>query len=69
MLQCVAMCCRVLRQYRVAMTHRMPHLDGTFSGKETCDWWLVCRKRLATSGILCIFATHYLPTVLNPVCV
>ena len=68
-LQCVAVCCSVLRQYRVAKTHRMPYLDGTFSAKETYDWWLVCRKRPATSDILCIFATQYLPTVLNPMCV
>jgi len=30
--------------YRVAMTHRMPYLYGSFSAKETYNWWLFCEN-------------------------
>jgi len=43
----------------VAKTHQIPCRDGLFSAKEPYDYWLFCDKRLATSGILCIFYTLY----------
>jgi len=39
--------------------HRMPYLDRSFSAKKPYNWWLFCRKRPATKGIACIFATLY----------
>jgi len=57
-LQRVAVCCSVLqcsverdiknqREYRVAKTHRMPHLNRSFSAKEPYNWWLCGGKRTA----------------------
>jgi len=45
--------------YRVAKTHRMPHLYRSFSAKEPCNQWLFCGKWPTSYGILWVFATLY----------
>jgi len=44
---------------RMAKRHRMPYLDRFLSAKEPYNYWLFCKKRPASHGILCIFATLY----------
>ena len=44
-------------QYRVAQNLKGPYLYRSLSAKEPYNWWLFCGERLATSGILYIFAT------------
>jgi len=51
--------------YRVAKTHRMPYLCKSFSVKQPDIQWLFCKKRPATEGIVCVFATLYVDNVLT----
>ena len=50
---------KTLEMVQVVKTHRMPYLYRSFSAKEPCNQWLLCGKRPATWGILCIIATLY----------
>ena len=45
--------------YRVATRHRIPYLYRSLSAKELYNYWFFSGKRIATQGILCVFATLY----------
>ena len=43
--------------YRVAKTHTMHYVHRSFFAKKPYNKWLICKKRPATEGVMCIFAT------------
>ena len=50
--------------HKATMILRMPYLHRSFSSKESYNWCFVCGKRLAASGILCIFTNLHLTCVI-----